>query len=69
MEFMVHLQMHYILWAVDWKQRQSPNISQEPRILENEHRDPIMYSVHAPTKVYGCIRYEQNPLNIVGCQW
>ena len=28
----------------------------------------IINRVHAPTKVNGCTKYEQDPLNIVGCR-
>ena len=35
-------------------------------ILENEHRNPIVKRVHAPAMANGCIKYEQDPLNIVG---
>ena len=36
--------------------------------LKNKHRDHIINRVHAPTKVNGFTKYEQNPLNIVGCR-
>ena len=36
--------------------------------LENEHRKPIINTFHAPTKVNGCTKYEQDLLNIVGCR-
>ena len=38
------------------------------RILENEHIDPMINRVHAPTKVNNCVKYEQNLLYIVGCR-
>ena len=43
-------------------------ISKCHRIPENEHTNPIINKVHAPTKVNGCAKYEQDPLNIVGCR-
>ena len=36
--------------------------------LENKHRDPIINRVHLSTKVNGCIKYEHNPFNTVGCR-
>ena len=30
--------------------------------------DPIIHKVHAPTKANDCVKYKQNPLNIVGCR-
>ena len=35
-------------------------------ILENKYRDPIINRVNAP-EVNGTTKYEDDPLNIVGC--
>ena len=37
-------------------------------LLDNEHRNPIINRVDAPIKVNDCTKYEQDPLNIVGCR-
>ena len=36
-------------------------MSKYHEILENEHKDPIIQRVHAPTKVSGYTKYEQDP--------
>ena len=28
----------------------------------------MIHKVHAPTKANDCVKYKQNPLNIVGCR-
>ena len=43
-------------------------ISKFRRNLENQHRGPIINRAHAPTKVKSCAKYQQDPLNIVGCR-
>ena len=35
---------------------------------KNEHRNPITKWFYAPTKVRGCTKYEQDPVNTVGCR-
>ena len=37
-------------------------------ILDNQHKNPIISTVHAHTKINGYTKYEQDPLNIVGCR-
>ena len=32
------------------------------------NRNPTIDRVHAPTKVNGCTKYVQDPLNVVGCR-
>ena len=47
------------------KDSQNFKVPQNPK---NKHRNPIINKVHAPTKVNSCTKYEQNPLNNVGCR-
>ena len=43
-------------------------VSKCHRIIINIHREPIINRILAPTKVNGCIKYEQNLLHAVGCK-
>ena len=38
------------------------------KILENEHRDPIINKVRVSSKVHDCAKYKHDPLNIVVCR-
>ena len=44
-------------------------ISKSHRIPENVHREPCMVkTVHFSTEAKSCAKYEQDPLNIMGCR-
>ena len=40
------------------------NVLKYHMILEIEQRNPIINRLHAPTKVNGCTKYGQDPLNV-----